>query len=184
VGSPSTDKNSDMHGINVAAAIFAQYGPFIRAIIRSRIGHQAHEEDLFQDLFLSIAHNPPADDSKNIKKYLYRAITRDIVDAIRRMIAYRAMQERFCEKFKYSTNKTEAGSALINDGEDIDWVFRLIETRLPESQARAIILRYKHGYDAKEVAERMNIDRKTAIWYVSVGLRRIRQIFHRKTGEP
>jgi len=182
VESPSTDKNNGMHGINAATAIFAQYEQFIRAVICSKIGHQAYEyeEDIFQDFFLSLAHKPPPDDVKNIKSYLYRAITHDIMDAIHRMNIYRARLEKYSEQPENSINITKSQIAFIYD-EDIDRVFKLIEKRLLCSQSRAIILRYKYGYEIKEIAKEMCIDSKSVSRYISVGLKKIRQFFSRKT---
>ena len=141
-----------MYGVNAATAIFAQHGQFIRAIIYSKIGHEAGAEDIFQDFFLSLAHKPPPDDVKNIKSYLYSAITHDIADAMRRMNAYRVRLEE------------------------------LIEKRLPSSQSKAVILRYKHGYEIKEIAEAMRVDSRSVSRYICLGLRAIRQLFPKKRG--
>lgn len=181
MGSPSTDKNDDMHGINVATAIFAQYDQFIRAIIRSKIGHQAYEEDLFQNFFLSLAHKPPPDDVKNIKGYLYRAITHDIADAIRRMSRYRTRLEKYSEQSENSINITKSTNAFTYN-EDVDRVLELIEKQLPSSQSKAVILRYKYGYEIKEIAAKMGIDSRSVSRYISLGLRTIRQFLAGKRG--
>lgn len=181
MGSPRTDGNNGMHGVKVASAIFAQYGQFIRAIIRTKIGQQAYEEDLYQDFFLSLARKPPPEDIKDIKSYLYRAITHDIVDAIRRMNTYRKCLEKYGEQTENSVNTRKSTNAL-KYSEDIDRVLTLIEKRLPDSQSRAIILRYKHGYEIKEIAKKMCIDSRSVSRYISVGLRTIRKFFAGKRG--
>lgn len=181
MGSPGTDNNNGIHGINAATAIFAQYGQFIRAVIRSKTWHQAYEDDLFQNFFLSLAHKPPSDDVKNLKSYLYRAITHDIMDAARKMNTYRARLEKYSEQSGNSINTSESKSAFIHD-EDADRVFKLIERQLIRSQSRAIILRYKHGYGIKEIAEEMCIDSRSVSRYISIGLRKIKRFFGRKTG--
>jgi RNA polymerase sigma factor (sigma-70 family) len=181
VGSPTTDGNNGMHGVEIATAIFAEYGRFIRGIIRSKIGQRPYEEDLFQDFFLSLAHKPPPDDIKDIKSYLYRAITHDIVDAVRRMNTYRKCLEKYGEQTENSVNTRKSTNA-ITYSEDIDRVLTLIENRLPDSQSRAIILRYKHGYEIKEIAEEMCIDSRSVSRYISVGLRTVRKFFAGKRG--
>jgi len=44
--------------VRLASTVFADYGSFIRAIIRSQIGDQAEAEDLYQDLFLALVQKP------------------------------------------------------------------------------------------------------------------------------
>lgn len=181
MGSLSTDENSDIDGINAATAIFAQYDQFIRAIIRSKIGGEACEEDLLHDFFLSLAHKPPPNGVRNMKSYLYGAITHDIADALRRTDGYRTRLEKYGEESENSINIIESENAFTYD-EDVDRVLRLIEKRLPDSQSRAIIFRYKYGYEIKEIAKEMHVNRRSVSRYISVGLRTIRQLLAGKRG--
>ena len=177
--SPSTDENNGMHGVNVATKIFAQYGEFIRAIIRSKTAQQGYEEDLYHDFFLSLAHKPPPDGIKNIKSYLYRAITHDIVDAIRRINAYRTRLKKYSEERKDYVNMSKSGNAS-DYSEDIDRVLKAIVRQLPVGQSKAIILRYKYGYEIKEIAEEMCIDSRSVSRYISIGLKTIKKFFAEK----
>ena len=170
-----------MYGVNAATAIFAQHGQFIRAIIYSKIGHEAGAEDIFQNFFLSLAHKPPPDDVKNIKSYLYSAITHDIADAMRRMNAYRVRLEEYSEQPENSVNISKSANAFTYD-KDVDRVLELIEKRLPSSQSKAVILSYKHGYEIKEIAEAMRVDSRSVSRYICLGLRAIRQLFPKKRG--
>lgn len=179
---PRTDGNNEIDGVEVATAIFAQYGQFIRAIIRSKIGRQPFEDDLFQNFFLSLAYKPPPGDIQDIKSYLYRAITHDIVDAIRRVGTYRKVLEKYNEQNENFVNTGKSANAF-NYSEDVDRLLTLIEKRLPDSQSKAIILRYKHGYEIKEIANEMRVDSRSVSKYISVGLRTIRRFFAGKRGK-
>ena len=174
--SPSTDENNGMHGVNVATAIFAQYDEFIRAIIRSKTSQPGYEEDLYQDFFLSVAHKPPPDNIKDIKSYLYLAILHDIVDAVRRIKTYRNRLEKYSEERDNYINTSKSGNAS-KYSEDIDCVLKAIVRRLPVSQSKAIILRYKYGYEIREIATEMGIDSRSVSRYISIGLKTIREFF-------
>ena len=82
---PNTNTNRHANSVDVAAKVFAEHGDFIRAIIRYQISNDTQADDLFQDFFLSLVYRPLPTGVQNIKSYLYRAVTNDVVDAVRRV---------------------------------------------------------------------------------------------------
>jgi RNA polymerase sigma-70 factor (ECF subfamily) len=161
--------------VRLASTVFADYGSFIRAIIRSQIGDQAEAEDLYQDLFLALIQKPIPESVKNIKAYLYRAIANDAVDVVRRRQAGRTLMRKYGKRPNNSINKCQPENALI-EKEQMDIMFELISGRLPKSQTDAITLRYGHNHNITEVAKRMGVDVRTVSRYISVGLRKIRHL--------
>ena len=133
------------------------------------------EEDLFQDFYLALAAKPMPDNIRDIKGYLYKAITHDIVDAIRRMERYESHIHKYGEKLNYSINKNGLENTLI-EREELDKLFTLIKKRLPECESKAIALRYRDSHSIKEVAEKMGVEKRTVSSYISVGLKKIRQL--------
>lgn len=176
---PSTNPNDDATGVDRAAAVLTEYGDFIRAVIRYHVRNEAQADDLFQDFFLSLVSKPPPVDTQNMKSYLYRVICNDVVDAARRVKKYQARMERYAVRLKYSTVEDGIEDTLIRT-EEINKIFKLIETRLRRSRAQAVVLRYRNHYKIQEVAERMNVNSRTARRYISVGLRKIRQFLTAK----
>lgn len=176
---PSTNPNDGANGGDRAVAVFTEYGDFIRAVIRYHVRNEAQADDLFQDFFLSLVSKPPPVDTQNMKSYLYRVICNDVVDAARRVKKYQARMERYAERLKYSTIEDGIENTLIRT-EETDKILRLIERRLRRSRAQAIILRYRNHYKIKEIAEKMNVNSRTARRYISVGLRKIRQFLTAK----
>jgi RNA polymerase sigma factor (sigma-70 family) len=170
----STHIDNHAARVNIAAKVFGQYGDFIHAVIRCKVRNEAQADDLFQDLFLSIVSNPPQS-LQNIKGYLYRAITHDIVDTVRRMERYESHIRRYGEKLNYSINKNSFENTLI-EREERDRLFTLIKERLPESESKAIALRYRDSHSIKEVAEEMGVEKRTVSSYISIGLKKIRQL--------
>ena len=52
----------------------------------------------------------------------------------------------------------------------------LIRRCLSAKESQAILLRYKDQYDIDEAAAKMNVERRTLIHYVSVGLKKLRAV--------
>ena len=166
-----------MHENKVLAAskVFAQYGDFIRAVIRSKLRNQDETDDIFQNFFLSLASKPIPTGVKNIKSYLYKAIINDIVDAVRRAEVYKSHLRKYNRNFGYSVNNARSETALMKE-EEINRLVKFMERRLKKGESSAIALRYRDGYSIKEVAENMCVKPRSASRYVCVGLGKIRQL--------
>ena len=171
---PTTNTNKYANNVKVAAKIFDEHGDFIRAVIRYHVGNGVQADDLFQDFFLSLIYRPLPKGLQNIRSYLYRAITNDVIDFARKVERSQAIMHRYAKNFKYSINKSSPENALI-EIEETKKMFELIEGRLPHSQAQAVTLRYRNDYNIKGVAKKMDVNSKTVSRYISVGLSKIRQ---------
>jgi len=68
------------------------------------------------------------------------------------------------------------GGNREGQAEEARRVFELIEKRLPHSEARAVILRYREHYSVREAAEKMGVDSMTLKGYVCEGLHRNRRL--------
>jgi RNA polymerase sigma factor (sigma-70 family) len=169
---------------NVARAteIFSEYGDFIRTVIRYQVKNGTQADDLFQDLFLSLVSKPIPVDIQNVKSYLYRAITHDIIDAVRRVEKYKTLMNKYAECFNYSVNKPRPENAMV-EAEETNKLFRFLEGRLRHSEAQAITLRYRNSYNIKEVAKKMHVDDRTISRYISTGLNKVRQFLTVKQGD-
>lgn len=171
---PSTNPNDDVKGVERGSAIFSKHGDFIRGVIRYHAKNEAQADDIFQDFFLSLVSRPVPTNIQNIKSYLYRAITNDIVDGTRRIEKYQGRMHRYAERLKYSPTEDNPENALIRN-EETDKIVRLIERRLRRSEAQAVILRYRNDYKIKDIAAQMGVNNRTVTGYVSTGLKKIRR---------
>jgi len=178
----SVKKSSAPSNVDRAAEILSKYGNFILAVIRYQVGNDAQADDLFQDFFLSLASRPIPPGIQNIKGYLYKAITNDIVDAARRVEKYQTRMHKYDECLDNSINKSTPENALIEE-EEINKMFKLIEGRLPHSEARAIRFRFWNNCSIKEVAKQMHVNNRTVSRYISAGLSKVRQFLSVKKGD-
>ncbi len=173
--SQSPDRSNFGYRVAAAAKIFNDYGGFIRIVIRSQVQDNNQAEDLFQDFFLSLLSNPLPRGLRNIKGYLYRVITNDIVDIARRTAKYRANVREYAELYdRPVAQKTPEETVL--ELEEVNKVFELIEKRLPRTEAEAVSLLYRSSCNVKEVAETMGVADATARAHISDALDMLRRL--------
>jgi len=153
--------------------IFAEYGGFILSVIKAKIRDSEVVDDLFQDFFLSLVRRPLSDNIKNTKAYLYRSITNDIIDYIRRA-KYKKLEVRY-DDLQYTIEADANAENDLSNKEEVGKIYKLIEQKLPISESTAVKLRYKENQDISEIAERMSITKRSVARYVSSGLRTIRE---------
>ena len=170
------------NNVTLADKVFSEYGDFIRAVINSQVKNKAETDDLFQNFFLFLVSKPLPVDVQNIKSYLYRAITNDIIDATRHIERYRSLMVHYAEYLSYSINEGTSKNA-IEEVEEAERIFRLIKRCLPHSEAQAVTLRYRKDRSIKDVARKMNVNRRTASRYISIGLKKARQFLTMELGE-
>jgi RNA polymerase sigma-70 factor (ECF subfamily) len=164
-----------------AAEIFALHGDFIRKVIQYRIGDADLADDLFQNFFLSLVSRPIPLDVQNVQSYLYRAIINDSFDAVRRVEQYQDRIERYSKRVENPINKGRPENALI-ETEETQKMFKMIERLLPTSESRAVTLKFKNDSSIGEVAKQMAVNNRSVSRYISVGLKKLRQVVLKKEG--
>lgn len=160
--------NVDTQRCNVAdaAKVFLDHEDFIKKVISFHIHDEDEAGDLFQDFFLFLIRNPLPPDIQDIESYLYRAITNDITDALRRKEQYKdRLRECVKRVYRPSSQKTPVEAVLEMD--ELRGLFELIEKNLPRTEAQAVFLKYRDGHDAKGIAKNMGVGIATARGYVS-----------------
>lgn len=175
------DANTDNHkgGLDIASKVFEEYGDFIYAVITCKVSNESRADDLFQDLFLSFVYKPPPLNIQNIKGYLYRAIINDITDSARRVERYQALTRRYAERLRHFKSENNPENVLI-EAEETDKICKLIQRRLRNSEAEAILLRYRSHLKTKEVAAKMGVNSGSVRKYIYKGLKKIRRFLGRR----
>lgn len=172
------NKPSWAYELDRTGKIFAKHGSFIRAAIRFHIKDEAACDDLFQDFFLSLVINPIPKNIKNMRGFLYRAVSCRSKDAFRRVTRYRTKLRGYSEKWQHSI---ENGPEITTiEREEVEKIFKLIHKYLPKKEAMAMSLKYGKGSDTKDVAESMGVKSATVSRYVCAGSKKIRNILKRE----
>jgi len=173
----------DKHRCDVAAAakVFLDHKDFIREVICFHVQDEDQADDLFQDLFLSLISNPLPRDMQNIKSYLYKAITNDVIDAIHRREKYRNCIHEYAQRSSRPRSQTTPLEAVL-EKEQASRVLELVKKQLPPTEAQAVYLQYRDSHNAREIAEKMGVGIATVRGYLSEGLSRIRRLLSVKGG--
>jgi RNA polymerase sigma factor (sigma-70 family) len=158
-----------------AAAIFQEYGNYIRAVIRFQSRNQFEEEDLFQEFFLVLATKPIPVNVRHIKSYLYRAITNSIIESVRHEAREYRCLKKHAEESRISINNRAPQSAIITK-EERESVFRSLAGHLRHREAEAVMLRYRDNCSITEIAQKMGVDRRTVSHYLSDALKQLRRV--------
>jgi len=172
-------KSVSVSNVDRADEIYSEHGEFILSVIRYHAGNNNEADDLFQDFFLYLVSKPIPPNVQNIRGYLYRAITSEIINASRRVKSYKAHIEKYARNLNNSINKNTPENVLI-EIEEINKMLKLIESHLPHSEARAITLRYKSNWSIRAVARKMHVNNRTVSRYISSGLSKFRQFLTEK----
>jgi len=175
-----SEKSTTEHGCDIsgnvqrAAAILFEHGDFIRAVIRHKIKDENTAEDLFHNFFISLASRPVPAEVQDIKGYIYRAIINDITDYIRHLKRYQEMTHKCADYDKIIVNNKPPLDALI-EKEQTARMIELIRDRVTKSEFKAIASIYCDDLPLKEAADRMNINDRSVVRYISTGLRKVKR---------
>jgi RNA polymerase sigma factor (sigma-70 family) len=166
------------NNVKMAAEVFGEYGDAIRAIIKFNVKSETEIDDIFQEFFLSIVRRPIPQSVQDIRGYLYKAVTNDIIDISRRNKSDRNRINRYAECRKYSINEDDPENLIIQ-AEEIKKVLQTIENSLPKREAEVVVKRYGRNLSTTDTAQRMSVNRRTVSRYLSVAIKKARQIIYK-----
>ncbi len=167
--------------VELATQIFAEYGPAIRTMIRQQVTRSDEEDEVYQNLYLSLVCNPPPQPLENVAGFLNTVIRNDIIDAVRKRKSRREIVSRYLMS-RARDDVEEAPDDRVTRAEEVQHIAGLVGKLLPAHEAQAVIERYVYGHSTTEVASRMQVKERTVARYTCIGLKRIRQAVARDRG--
>jgi RNA polymerase sigma factor (sigma-70 family) len=159
--------------VELAARIFEEYGPAIRAIIRSQVSNAAEQEDLYQNLYLALVSRPVPPSITNPLAYLSTIIRNDVIDAARRRKTHREMVARYATNQPSEDVDGNPEKRAIRE-EEMRQIAACIQS-LPVHEAKALAARYGSGRSTTDAAQSMQVKERTVSRYLCLALKRIRQ---------
>ncbi len=165
--------------VDLATQIFTEHSSAIRTMICQQVANKEEEDEVYQNLYLSLVCSPPPLPLTNVLAYLNTVIHNDIVDAVRRRKTHQQNISRYalCQA---RDDVEDAPDERVTQAEDVQRVTGLIGELLPSREAQVVLERYVHGRSTSDIALRMQVKERTVSHYASVGLRRIRDAFFRE----
>lgn len=159
--------------VDLATQIFAEHGSAIRTMIRQHVTGSEEEDEVYQNLYLSLVCNPPPQPLANVPAYLNTVIRNDVIDAVRRRRSRQQMVSKYAER-QVRDEVEDAPDELVTQAEEVERITGLVGKLLPAREARVVIERYVYGHSMADIALRMRVNRRTVSRYACVGIRRIR----------
>jgi len=159
--------------VELATRIFAEHGSAIRTMIRQHVTRQDEEEEVYQNLYLSLVCSPPPQPPANVLAYLNTVIRNDIIDAVRQ----RRTRQQMVSQYALSQVRDEmedAPDSLVTQAEEVQRITSLVGKLLPAREATAVMERYVYGHSTTDIALHMGVKERTVSRYACVGVRRIR----------
>ncbi len=169
-----TNRTEIRKRVGLAAEVFNRYGDEIRAMIHFNVKDKSKADDIFQEFFVSIVRKPIPSGIQDIKAYLYRAITNDVIDVSRQIKCQQDHIKKYAECRKHSVIPEDPQNTAIQT-ENTKKMFYLIESRLPKREAEAVIQRYGQGFSTTDTAEKMNVNKRNVSRYLTAALRKMRE---------
>ena len=158
----------------MATRIFAEHGSAIGAMIRRHVTRKEEEEEVYQNLYLSLVCNPPPQPLVNVLGYLNTVIRNDIIDAVRQRKSH---QEMVCRYAMHQTRDEveDAPEDRVTQTEEVQRITDLVGKLLPAREAAVVIERYVYDHSTTDIAMHMRVKERTVSRYACVGLKRIRE---------
>lgn len=181
-GIPDGSKRTDVHQrVGLAAEVFGQYGDEILAVIRFNVDDPSKANDIFQDFFVSLVRKPIPSHVKNVRGYIYKAVTNDVIDFSRRTRNRQNNAEMYAYTCKPHIPQENPQDILIHE-EETERMLRLIENHLPKRESTVFIKRYSDGLSTTDTAEKLCLTKRTVSRYLSIAIKKIRHIVPKKDG--
>lgn len=172
---------SEKRGKNVewASRLFEEHEGFIRSVIHFAVQNPSEADDFFQELYLYFVLKPPSEEIRNPQGFLYRVILDRAKDWHRRQTRRQQKQHQLADQVRRRQTDRTAEADFFKQ-EEAQILFDQIEQYLQTNEAKAILYRFKYEYTLDETARKMGLQPKTISRYVSVGLKKIREILKHK----
>jgi RNA polymerase sigma factor (sigma-70 family) len=168
--------------ISLAANIFAEHGPAIRAAIGHCVRNSHDADDLYQDVFLSLVRTPPSSLTYLVSR-LGRIVKNHAIDAVRRSASYGSCLSRYAALQRRDTAANDPQVTVASE-EQACRIGEMVRTALPPHMANVIIERHGHGHSIAETAAHLGIRQRTVSRYCCVGLQEIRKLIEEGKIEP
>jgi RNA polymerase sigma factor (sigma-70 family) len=168
--------NNRCSNTSFAKKLFEDHGTFLRIIIGLHISNEFDADDFFQELFLFLTLKPLPRNIRSVRGFLNKIVSDRVKDFYRKKGRYSRRISKYAELYRDRSTSYSPDSSVISN-EESNKVFDFIRRNLPPKEAQAIMLRHKYNFNNEEIAERMQINSRSASRYVSVGMSKIRAMW-------
>ena len=178
----SARHGTDVHRrVRLAAEAFGKYGDEILAVIRFNVDDPSKANDIFQDFFVSLVRRPIPSHIDDVKGYLYKAVTNDVIDVSRRTRNRESNAQKYAHVQKHNLSQGNPQDIAIHV-EETERMLQLIENHLPKREATVLLRRCSDGFSTADTAGELHLTKRTVSRYLSVAMKKIRRLVPKSSG--
>jgi len=170
------EQNPNEDRLQAFMKMYEQYDGFIQSVIRFSAKNRTDQEDIYQEVYIALYAKKDWEGVQDLKSYLYRLIVNKANEFLRSKITRQIRHKEYLESALDDMIQDRVQGQNLLVFEQMDDMIDLIRSCLSEKESEAILLRFKDHYGIDEAAEKMKVQKKTLIRYVSVGLKKLREI--------
>lgn len=179
---PGRCNRAEVHKrVGLAAEVFGKYGDEILAVIRFNVDDQSKANDIFQDFFVSLVRRPIPPHVKDVKRYLYKAVTNDVIDFSRRTRNRQNNAQKYAYVHRHCVPCEDPQDVVIH-AEETERMLRLIKNHLPKRESTVFLKRYSDGLNTTDTANKLRLTKRTVSQYLSVAMKKIRHMVPKNDG--
>ncbi len=156
--------------------IYEQYDGFIQSVIRFSAKNPADRDDIYQEVYVALYAKTDWGEIQDFKSYLYRLVVNKSREFLRSKITRETRHKQYLQSVNDDMIQDTDASAEELVLEQVEDMVDLIRSCLSEKESQAILLRFRDHCGIEEAARQMNVQKTTLIRYVSVGLKKLREI--------
>jgi RNA polymerase sigma factor (sigma-70 family) len=181
-GIPGGSKRTEVRTkVGLAAEVFGKYGDEILAVIRFNVDDQSKANDIFQDFFVSLVRKPVPSHIEDVRGYLYKAVTNDVIDDTRQTRNRRSNDRKYAYARKCDALQEDPQDIMIH-AEETERMLRLIENHLPKREATVLYNRCGDGLSTADTAKKLHLTKGTVSRYLSVAMKKMRRCIQKNDG--
>lgn len=159
-----------------------QHSPWLRRVLRSRIGNRHEVDDLLQEIALAVfkkTHVRPVDPGR-VAPWLYRLAVRQAINFHRKMGR------------KSNAKPSPDLDVTDNNSEPLDWLLhkeqqsstRKAIEKLPPRDRDILMMKYTENWSYKKLAECLGVKEKTVEYRLMKARKRLRTLIITEQGGP
>lgn len=163
-------------------ALFFEFYSHLCSAALSIVGSRSRARDVVQEVFLKLwKMRSEWEVHTSLKVYLYQSVRNEALNHAQKEKSHRKLKQRFAESVSDGQRVVEFAQPSEQDPELLALIWEIVE-KLPERRRFVFFLHRKHGLSYKEIAEVMDITRKTVENHMGAALNDIRERLKQTAG--
>lgn len=154
---------------------FLHYYPRVKGFVAGLLQSQEEAEDVSQDIFFMLWNNRSSlANVQNIKPYLFRVCKNVVYRNMERMLLFKNYQQKQSDKADLSLGSNQVDDEL--HFRELELLVEMVVEKMPSQRKRIYKLSREIGMNNEEIAQNLNINKRTVENHITQALADIRKV--------